>query len=183
MRNGSDVIVVGAGIVGSSAAYHLAKAGVKVTLVEQTHPAGGPSGKSSALLHAFYLMPELSQLSNPGVAAGNRGRRLFRHRNRHDVGLRQRQQGELDGGSRTHPRRGRAHRDIVTAGLCRRGTRLCLGQCRNGAVGAGIWLRRCLRRHQRYRPCRPRQRCQDHAEHVGREPPAAGRPHHRRHSD
>lgn len=41
MRNGSDVIVVGAGIVGSSTAYHLAKAGVNVTLVEQTHPAGG----------------------------------------------------------------------------------------------------------------------------------------------
>ncbi|RVB58860.1 FAD-binding oxidoreductase, partial [Mesorhizobium sp. M7A.F.Ca.CA.002.04.1.1] len=39
---------------------------VKVTLVEQTHPAGGPSGKSSALLHAFYLMPELSQLSIRG---------------------------------------------------------------------------------------------------------------------
>ena len=66
MRNGSDVIVVGAGIVGSSTAYHLAKAGVSVTLVEQTHPAGGPSGKSSALLRAFYLMPELSQLSIRG---------------------------------------------------------------------------------------------------------------------
>ncbi|QKC91965.1 FAD-binding oxidoreductase [Mesorhizobium sp. NZP2234] len=66
MRNGSDVIVVGAGIVGSSTAYHLAKAGANVLLVEQTHPAGGPSGKSSALLHAFYLMPELSQLSIRG---------------------------------------------------------------------------------------------------------------------
>lgn len=66
MRNGSDVIVVGAGIVGSSTAYHLAEGGTKVTLIEQTHPAGGPSGKSSALLHAFYLMPELSQLSIRG---------------------------------------------------------------------------------------------------------------------
>jgi glycine/D-amino acid oxidase-like deaminating enzyme len=66
MRNGSDVIVVGAGIVGSSTAYHLAAAGVAATLVEQTHPAGGPSGKSSALLHAFYLMPELSQLAIRG---------------------------------------------------------------------------------------------------------------------
>jgi sarcosine oxidase subunit beta len=66
MRNGSDVIVVGAGIVGSSAAYNLAATGVSVTLVEQTHPAGGPSGKSSALLHAFYLMPELSQLAIRG---------------------------------------------------------------------------------------------------------------------
>ena len=34
MRNGDDVIVVGAGVVGSSTACHLAKAGVNVTLVE-----------------------------------------------------------------------------------------------------------------------------------------------------
>ncbi len=67
MWNGSDVIIVGAGIVGSSAAYSLAQAGAAVTLVEQTHPAGGPSGKSSALLHAFYLMPELSQLAIRGL--------------------------------------------------------------------------------------------------------------------
>jgi sarcosine oxidase subunit beta len=67
MWNGSDVIVVGAGIVGSSAAYSVASAGATVTLVEQTHPAGGPSGKSSALLHAFYLMPELSQLAIRGL--------------------------------------------------------------------------------------------------------------------
>lgn len=66
MRTGSDVIVVGAGIVGSSATYYLAASGVTVTLVEQTHPAGGPSGKSSALLHAFYLLPELSQLAIRG---------------------------------------------------------------------------------------------------------------------
>lgn len=66
MRNGSDVIVVGAGIVGSSVAYHLADAGTGVTLVEQSHPAGGPTGRSSALLHAFYLLPELSQLAIRG---------------------------------------------------------------------------------------------------------------------
>ncbi|HEV7253907.1 MAG TPA: FAD-binding oxidoreductase [Mesorhizobium sp.] len=66
METGSDVLVVGAGIVGSSAAYALAKAGAKATVVEQTHPAGGPTGKSSALLHAFYLLPELSQLSIRG---------------------------------------------------------------------------------------------------------------------
>lgn len=66
MRNGSDVIVVGAGIVGSSTAFHLAGAGANVRLVEQTHPAGGPTGKSSALLHAFYLLPELSQLAIRG---------------------------------------------------------------------------------------------------------------------
>ncbi len=66
MRTGHSVIVVGAGIVGASTAYHLAAMGADVALVEQTHPAGGPSGKSSALLHAFYLLPELSQLSIRG---------------------------------------------------------------------------------------------------------------------
>jgi glycine/D-amino acid oxidase-like deaminating enzyme len=64
----TDVIVVGAGIVGSSAAYHLAAAGIPVTLVERSHPAGGPTGRSSAILHAFYLMPELSQLAIRGTA-------------------------------------------------------------------------------------------------------------------
>ncbi len=67
VQQGGEVIVVGAGIVGSSIAFHLASAGTSVTLIEQTHPAGGPTGKSSALLHAFYLQPELSQLSIRGL--------------------------------------------------------------------------------------------------------------------
>jgi sarcosine oxidase subunit beta len=35
MRNGGDVIVVGAGIVGSSTAYHLAAGGTAVTLARR----------------------------------------------------------------------------------------------------------------------------------------------------
>ena len=50
-----DIIVVGAGIAGSSAAFHLADKGIKTALIEKTHPAGGPTGRSSALTHAFYL--------------------------------------------------------------------------------------------------------------------------------
>ncbi|HWT97535.1 MAG TPA: FAD-dependent oxidoreductase [Terriglobales bacterium] len=62
-----DVIVVGAGIAGSSAAFFLAQQGLKVALVEKGTPASGPTGRSSAVTHGFYLMPELSQLATRGV--------------------------------------------------------------------------------------------------------------------
>lgn len=62
-----DVIVVGAGIAGSSAAFHLADQGIRTALVEKTHPAGGPTGRSSALTHAFYLDQALSKLAIRGV--------------------------------------------------------------------------------------------------------------------
>ena len=62
-----DVIVVGAGIAGSSAAFHLADQGIKAALIEKTHPAGGPTGRSSALTHAFYLDQSLSRLAIRGV--------------------------------------------------------------------------------------------------------------------
>src|SRR5215213_762373 len=61
-----DVAVVGAGIAGSSAAFHLASQGVATVLVEKEHPAAGPTGKSSAICHLFYTMPELSLLARRG---------------------------------------------------------------------------------------------------------------------
>ncbi|MDH3689196.1 MAG: FAD-binding oxidoreductase, partial [Gammaproteobacteria bacterium] len=63
----SEVLVVGAGIAGAGAAFFLAEWGVNVTLVEREHPASGPTGRSSAVLHAFYLMPELSLLAARGI--------------------------------------------------------------------------------------------------------------------
>lgn len=60
-------IVVGSGINGASAAYFLVEAGMEVVLVERDFPASGPTGSSSALTHAFYLEPELSQLAHRGT--------------------------------------------------------------------------------------------------------------------
>jgi sarcosine oxidase, subunit beta len=63
----TDVVVVGAGIAGASCAFHLAGLGVKTTLVEKQHPASGPTGRSSAICHAFYLDSALSRLGARGT--------------------------------------------------------------------------------------------------------------------
>jgi len=54
-RNGSpDVVVVGGGIIGTSAATYLAEAGRTVTLVERTEIAAGASGRNSGVVqHPF----------------------------------------------------------------------------------------------------------------------------------
>ena len=59
MNHSSDVIVIGAGAVGASTAYHLAKAGYKVSVVEKERgPAKHQSGRNSSVMHAGYnLMP------------------------------------------------------------------------------------------------------------------------------
>jgi len=59
-----DVIVIGAGAVGSSAAYHLSKRGIKTLLIEQFalgHDQGSSHGASRITRHA-YVNPIYSEL-------------------------------------------------------------------------------------------------------------------------
>jgi len=45
-----DVIVVGAGAIGTSIAYQLAKAGVRVTVVDRGQVGGGATGASAGMI-------------------------------------------------------------------------------------------------------------------------------------
>jgi len=66
--SGDRIVVVGAGIVGSSIAYHLTKMGAEVTVIERDRPAAHASGRSFAWINASYPKKpysyhHLSQLS------------------------------------------------------------------------------------------------------------------------
>jgi glycine/D-amino acid oxidase-like deaminating enzyme len=64
----TDVVVVGAGVHGAAAAFHLARRGASVTLVERTAPAGGPTGRSSAICRAYYTNTFLATCARDSIA-------------------------------------------------------------------------------------------------------------------
>ncbi len=76
----SDVVVIGGGIVGTSAAAFLAEAGVRVTLIEREGLASGASGANSGVVqHPFD--PVLAALYRETVA-------LYRDLSAEDLGFR-----------------------------------------------------------------------------------------------
>ncbi len=63
-----DVAVVGAGVHGAAAAYHLAARGVRTVVVDVRGPAGGPTGRSSAICRAYYTNAFLADVARESIA-------------------------------------------------------------------------------------------------------------------
>ena len=58
-----DVIVVGAGVVGASIAFHLARDGARVTLIDKGDVCAGMSARSGALLRMHYTFAPEADLA------------------------------------------------------------------------------------------------------------------------
>ena len=50
----ADVVVVGGGVVGTSVAFHLAEAGVEVTLLERNELASGSTSRAAGGIRAQF---------------------------------------------------------------------------------------------------------------------------------
>lgn len=50
----TDAVVIGGGVTGTSLAYHLVKAGLRVVLLEKKHLGAGGTGKSTAVVRMHY---------------------------------------------------------------------------------------------------------------------------------
>jgi sarcosine oxidase subunit beta len=80
-----DVAVIGAGVHGASVAFHLANRGVRTVVIERTSAAGGPTGRSSAIVRAYYTNEFLAAVARDSIA-------MFRDFERHtgrDAGFRE----------------------------------------------------------------------------------------------
>lgn len=64
---GFDVAVIGAGVHGASAAYHLASRGVRTVIFERDAPALGPTGRSSGICRAYYTNPFLARTARESI--------------------------------------------------------------------------------------------------------------------
>jgi glycine/D-amino acid oxidase-like deaminating enzyme len=67
-----EFAIIGGGVHGASVGYHLARAGADVRLFDRGAPAGGPTGRSSAVCRCHYTNPFLA-----AVAA--RSQEMFRN--------------------------------------------------------------------------------------------------------
>jgi sarcosine oxidase subunit beta len=62
-----DVAIIGAGVHGASAAFHLSASGATVAIFDSRGPGGGPTGRSSAICRAYYTNPHLASVARKSI--------------------------------------------------------------------------------------------------------------------
>jgi sarcosine oxidase, subunit beta len=62
-----DIAIIGAGIHGAAAAFHLADRGLRVAVFERDTPASGPTGRSSAICRSYYTNPFLARCARDSI--------------------------------------------------------------------------------------------------------------------
>jgi heterotetrameric sarcosine oxidase beta subunit len=118
MRDHADVVVIGAGIMGLSVAYHLAERGVtRVTVVDKGYLCGGASGRNGGGVRAQWSSEDNVRLMLESV----RMCREFAEKMKINVWFRQ-------GGylflARTHPLRERLEKSVLLQNECGLPTRM-----------------------------------------------------------
>ncbi len=68
MPHTADVVVIGGGCTGASIAFHLARRGVKVALLEKNFLASGPTGRSSAIIRQHYSNEETARMARRSLS-------------------------------------------------------------------------------------------------------------------
>ncbi|MEV0567499.1 FAD-dependent oxidoreductase [Dactylosporangium sp. NPDC050588] len=63
-----EVGIVGAGVHGLSAAYHLARRGVSTVVFERGTRAAGPTGRASGVVRSYYTNPFLAEVARDSTA-------------------------------------------------------------------------------------------------------------------
>src|SRR3954462_5646498 len=64
-----DVGIVGAGVHGVTAAYHLARRGVSTVVFERGPRAGGPTSRASGVVRAYYTNRFLAEVARDSIDA------------------------------------------------------------------------------------------------------------------
>lgn len=67
MTKTSDVLIVGGGVNGAAIAFHLARRGVGVTLLERDSIAAGPTGRSCGLVRQHYSHQVTARMALQGL--------------------------------------------------------------------------------------------------------------------
>ena len=71
MTDSADVIVVGAGVQGASLAFHLARRGASVLILERGVVAAGATGRSSGFVRVHYVVSRAAMHVDVHQSRGN----------------------------------------------------------------------------------------------------------------